>query len=339
MRLLISAVEPSADLLGAELLAALGQVNVRGLGGPRMRAAGLQPLLPSRPHAMGLVEVLRHLPAIRRERNALLTAPEADVFVAIDAPDFHLPVARRLRARGVRTIAYVSPQLWAWRPGRARAVAEAFDQVLCLFPFEPALYAGVSIDAQFVGHPALERALPRAAEAGCVAIFPGSRPQELRRHLDIFLAVAAGARRVVVGVADPGTALRLPPGVEALPSARAIACAERAISKSGTVTLELALAGVPTIVAHRVHPLTWAVGRMLVRGIRHLALPNILLGREAIPEFLQRLDEAKLRSALAASPIPPAGELARLLGGGGASARAAAFVRAALVRATESEPK
>ncbi len=345
MRLLISAVEPSADVLGGELLAGLGQIDAMGLGGEHMRLAGLRALAPQRPHAMGLVEVLRHLPAIRRERNALIACLEIDTFVAIDAPDFHLPIARRLRGRGVRTIGYVSPQLWAWRPGRARAVAAAFDQLLCLFPFEPALYAGVGLDARFVGHPVCDRMarVPRAPEPGCVAIFPGSRPQEISRHLGVFLSAVHGARRIVVGLPAGMAPPVLPDGVEALPASQAIACAERAICKSGTITLELALAGVPYIVAHRVHPITWAVGRALVRGVRHLALPNILLHRQVVPEFLQFFDAAALRRALPAAPVPPTAELRTLLGGGGASQRASECVRAAapakhLQEPTESEP-
>ena len=332
MRLLLSAIEPSADRLGAELLEELGrrgvQVQASGLGGPALRAAGLDTVAPLAPPAMGLVEVLGHLGAIRRQRRALLGACGArpDALLCIDAPDFHLGVARRAKAAGVRTIGWVSPQLWAWRPGRKHAVAAAYDRLLCLFPFEPALYAGTGLDARFVGHPAVDRTVDRRPEPGCVAVFPGSRPAELRRHLRPFLEATRGYPRVLLSQAA-GIDLRalLPPDprIEVVESSEAMARCELALSKSGTVTLELAVNGIPAVVAHRVHPLTYAFGRWVVTGIRFLALPNLLLDRAVYAEFVQHFSPEDLRRALSAAQLPPADELSALVGPPGVVGRVA----------------
>ncbi len=332
MRLLLSAIEPSADRLGAELVAELRRrgvpLELRGLGGPRLAAEGLVSLVPLAPPAMGLVEVLAHLGAIRRQRQALIDAavPGVDVLLCIDAPDFHLPVAAAAKARGLRTVGWVSPQLWAWRPGRKHAVARALSQLWCLFPFEPPLYAGTGLDARPLGHPAIDRVAPRSPEPGVVAIFPGSRPAELARHLEPFLDATRHHATVLVAE-SPGSDLRarLPadPRLHVVDSAEAMMRAERALAKSGTVTLELALHGVPSVVAHRVHPLTYVVGRLLVRGIRFLALPNLLLDREVFREFVQHFTPDDLRGALARAEPPAAGELAALVGPPGVIGRAA----------------
>ena len=307
-------------------------MRARGLGGPAAVAAGLDPVATLAPPAMGLWEVLRHLGAIRRQRAALEASLSArpDLLVCVDAPDFHLPVARRARALGLRTLGWVSPQLWAWRPGRKYAVAAAYDTLLCLFDFEPALYAGTGLDAQFVGHPAVDRRVERRPEAGVVAVFPGSRESELSRHLDVFLAATRGYRTVLVAQATPALRARLPgdPRVHVVTPAEAMSRCERALTKSGTVTLELAVNGVPAVVAHRVHPLTYAVGRLLVRGIRFLALPNLLADREVYREFVQHFDAAGLAVALAEAAEPPTAELRERVGPPGVVGRVAAIVRA-----------
>lgn len=332
MRLLLSAIEPSADRLGAELLAELHrrgvQVQARGLGGPLLVEQGLVPVSPLAPPAMGLVEVLRHLGQLRRQRQALIAScePRPDALLCVDAPDFHMPAAAAARGRGVRTVGWVSPQLWAWRPGRKHRVAAAYDQLLCLFPFEPALYARTGLDARFVGHPAVDRLVERRPEAGVVSLFPGSRPAELSRHLPPFLEATRGFRTVLVAEAA-GVNLRalLPadPRLHVVAAPEAIARCERALSKSGTVTLELAVNGVPTVVAHRVHWLTYLVGKQLVRGIRFLALPNLLCDREVYREFVQHFSAADLRDALGRAEPPPAGELQERVGPPGVIGRVA----------------
>lgn len=337
MRLLLSAIEPSADRLGAELLAELHErgapVQVEGLGGTGLVAAGLRALMPLAPPAMGLIEVLAHLGKLRRQQRALVAACASlpDMLLCIDAPDFHLAAARAAKRQGIRTVGWVSPQLWAWRPGRKHAVAAAYDRLLCLFPFEPALYEGTGLDARFVGHPAVDRQVDRQPEAGVVALFPGSRPAELDRHLVPFLAATSGFRTVLVAEAA-GIQLqgRLPPDprIHVVKAGEAIARCEVALTKSGTVTLELAVNGVPAVVAHRVHPITYIIGKRLVRGIRYLALPNLLTDRQVYREFVQHFSAEDLRVALSAASEPPAEALRTLVGPPGVVARVADALKA-----------
>lgn len=335
MRLHISAIEPSGDALGAELLDEFArrhlQVRATGLGGLRLQAAGLLPVHDLAPPAMGLVEVIRHLGAIRRQRAAFLASAQGEdgTVLCVDAPDFHAGVATHLRRAGRATIGWVSPQLWAWRPGRAVAVAAAYDTLLCLFDFEPKLYEHTGLDARFIGHPAVDRRVQRKPESGVVAIFPGSRAQELSRHLMTFVEATRSYGKVLVAEAA-GTDLRhrLPADsrLEFVSSHEAMIRCERALSKSGTVTLELALNGIPSVVAHRVHPLTYAVGRLLVKGVRFLALPNILADRPVFAEFIQHFDATTLAAALAQATEPPAAELVARVGPPGVISRVADIV-------------
>ncbi len=341
-RVLISVGEPSGDRLAAELVRALGgQVRVEGVIGPALAAAGAHPVdgaVPM-PGAMGLVEVIRHLGTIRRNRRALIRALDTrpDLYITVDSHAFHAPLARAARARGIPVVGYVAPQIWAWRPARAQGIAEQWSEILCLFAFEPALYTRWGGRATWVGHPVRDRVGPSRREPGVVALFPGSRPSEVRRHLAVFLAAAAAlpsTERLVAlpaGVSpDPAHPDRHPyapqialDGARLVGTAEALSRAERALCKSGTITLELAVAGVPFVVAHRVSWLTWLVGRALVRGVKHLALPNVLAGRPVVAEFVQHFDAPALTAALAQAIVPPAPDL----GPPGASARAAERVR------------
>lgn len=332
-RLVVSAAEPSGDRLLAELIGAIrargAQVPIVGNVGPGAAAAGATPLegLEHVPPAMGLTEVLRSIPAHKRNRARLLAALRpGDTLLTVDSPDLHTGLARAAKARGFRTVGYVSPQLWAWRPGRAPAVAAAYDQLLCLFAFEPALYASTGLDARWVGHPAVDRATRSAREPGVLAVFPGSRPAEVRRHLAVFLDAAqrCGAKEVLLAAApEVDLSSAVSGNVRVVSSAEAMRRAERALCKSGTVTLELAMSGVPMVVAHRVHPLTYWIGRTFVHGVNHLALPNVLLRRGAVPEFVQRFDAALLATTLASLPEPPTDELRAVIGAPGVAGRAA----------------
>ncbi len=337
-RILISAQEASGDRLGAELVQAMAvhaRFEVRGLVGPALLEAGAIPLpgsLPMNP-VMGLIEVLAHFRELRTNTLALVRAldEKPDLLIVIDAPDFNLPLARAARKRNIPVVGYVSPQIWAWRAGRARQIAAAMTRLLCLFPFEPELFTPHGLDARWVGHPAVDRARASRLEPGVVAIFPGSRRAELRRLLTPFLAAATGigAREVLLPLApsmrraDLGV---LPPGVTICTAQEALSRASLALTKSGTSTLEIALAGIPMVVAHRVHPITYRVGRWLVRGVRHLSLPNILLGREAVREYVQTFTVAQLMDALKAATPPPTAELRARLGLPGVAERAAAAV-------------
>lgn len=343
LRLFLSAAEPSGDRLAAELLQALQQhrpVEAWGVAGPHMRAAGVHPVARTEDlSVMGLVEVLRHLRRIRgvsAQASAGL-ANDFDAFIGIDAPDFHLPLARQARQQGIPAIGYVSPQVWAWRRGRTRTLARDLDMLMCLFAFEPDLYPG--LDARWVGHPVRDRVPPRATvDPDLYALLPGSRLQELSRMLPDFLATADSIRqqhtaaRFLLPLSDtlqphlpalPDYIERVPPGVDGLTHVRA------ALTKSGTITLELAAMGVPQVVAHRVHPLTYWLGRAVVRGIRHIALPNILAGREVVPEFVQFFSPNQLSEAVLSLPSHQAVDLSAV-GQGGAAARAATTLLAFL---------
>jgi lipid-A-disaccharide synthase len=352
MHIALVAGELSGDLLGAGLMAALKslypQARFSGIGGPAMIGQGLQTLAPlDRLAVMGLVEVLRHLPELLRIRRQLcqrLLADPPAVFVGIDAPDFNLGLERRLRAGGVPTVHYVSPSVWAWRPWRVRKIARAVDLMLTLLPFEAAFYRDHEVPVRYVGHP-LADAIPLRsdavmarrslkldwpAEARIVALLPGSRMGEVGRLGPLFLdtAVWLHARRpdlrFLIPAATPGlhavlAALRaerapaLPLSLLQGRSREALAAADVALLASGTATLEAMLLKRPMVVAYRVAPLTAWIARRLVT-VAHFALPNLLAGRERVPELIQDaatvenlgpavlrwLDDATAREALVA---------------------------------------
>ncbi len=273
---------------------------------------------------MGVAEVVTHLPrllALRRRVRRFLLREHVDLFLPIDYPGFNLPLAGWARRRGLTVLYYIAPQVWAWRPGRARALAEAADLVCVVLPFEREFLEGYGVRARFVGHPLLDvsEAGPEAADgradgaepsprfsAGPVGtgtgpeaaltlgLFPGSRRQEVDRMLPPFLAAAErlsedrpGLRVVVAGARDlPRETFGSLGTAELVSSEVALATCTAGLTKSGTITLQLALAGIPMVVAHRVHPLTYQVGRRLVT-VDHLALANLVAGRRLVPELVQ----------------------------------------------------
>ncbi|MFB4204623.1 Lipid-A-disaccharide synthase [wastewater metagenome] len=335
-RVALVAGELSGDLLGAGLMRALARrhpgVRFEGIGGPAMAAEGLESLYPLETlSVMGLVEVLRHLPrllAVRRDLVRRLSADPPDVFIGIDSPDFNLGLARRLRQRGVRTVHYVSPSVWAWRQGRVRGIARSVDRMLTLLPFEAEFYRAHEVPVSFVGHPAADRfpmetdtagyraALGVDADATVLAVLPGSRMGELERLGTLFAqaverlrrarpgltvlapmatpALAARFREVLdkVGVAD---AVRLVEG----DAATVMGAADVVLTASGTATLEAMLLKRPMVVAYRVAPATaWLVRRLGLVSTRHFSLPNLLAGEAVVPEYIQ---EAATPGALAAA--------------------------------------
>jgi lipid-A-disaccharide synthase len=310
-RLLISAAEPSGDILGASLVESLNQsgpIEAFGLAGPAMRAAGVEPLARMEPMcAMGVVEVVQRLPAIRSTQRALRAGLEQkpDALLVIDAPDLHLPLARYARAKGIPAIGWVSPQVWAWRPGRARTVCDSLDHLLCLFDFEPPLFD--QLDAHWVGHPVIDRCTPRTSvDPHLIGLTPGSRQTEVERIWPHFVAAATEIRRrepqTRFCVVSPVESLETPLWIERGTSVNDLSRARAVLTKSGTITLELAVMGIPQVVAHRVHPITYGLGRHLVQGIRHIAMPNILAGKEVVPEFIQTLDPVALADAILGLP-------------------------------------
>lgn len=338
LRIGVVAGETSGDQLGAALISALRErspgVEVRGVCGPLMRAAGCEPLADAHELAvMGLVEVLSHLPRLlrlrRRLRDAFL-AWRPDVFIGIDAPEFNLGLAARLHAADLRTVQYVSPQVWAWRAWRARSIGRACDLVLCLLPFEPAFYAQYAVPARFVGHPladqvpldvdrnAARTALGLPAGAPVVALLPGSRRGEVTRLGPDFIGAAMLLGAAVPGVeivapmasgeirtlfeqqcaAAGGNRIRLLDG-----QARTVLqAADAALVASGTASLEALLCGCPMVVAYRLSAATAFLLRALrMVRLRHFALPNLLAGEALVPEFFQEAaTAANLAGALQA---------------------------------------
>ncbi len=323
---ILVAGEASGDLLGAGLIEALRArvpaARFAGIGGPRMVAAGLEAWHAADKLAvMGLVEVLRHLPELLRIRGdvrkrTLAARPQA--FIGIDAPDFNLPLERRLKQAGIHTIHYVSPSIWAWRERRAAKIGESADRVLCLFPMEPAVYARHGVDARFVGHPladafalrpdqdAARKALGLAAGHPVLALLPGSRLGEIRRLGSDFIAAASRlAQRipgleVVAPMANPAcreafTALLagspLPPQRVHVIDGRAheaMIAADAVLVVSGTAALEAMLAKRPMVVAYR---LAWLTHRIVtglgLLKVERYSLPNHLAGRELVRELMQ----------------------------------------------------
>jgi lipid-A-disaccharide synthase len=316
--------EASGDLLGSGLIEALRrripEAIFCGIGGPRMVAVGFDSWFAQERLAVrGFVEVLRHLPDVLAVRRALarrLAAEPPQLFVGIDAPEINLALERRLKRRGVATAHFVSPQVWAWRPGRVQTLRGAVSRVLVLFPFEEAIYRAAAVPVTYVGHPladeipdsidreAMRVELRLPALAPVVAILPGSRQSEITMMAGPFIETAKLiVRRVpevrfLVPLVTRETRALFEEEVyrreaRALPmtllfghAQDALAACDVALAASGTVTLEAALTHRPMVIAYRVAPLSFAIARRLV-GVRHIGLPNILCGEPVVPEFVQ----------------------------------------------------
>jgi lipid-A-disaccharide synthase len=339
---LISAGDASGELHAAALVEQLRRrdpgVRVLGLGGPAMEKAGVELVVSQRELAVGgLFEVLRDLPRIvsvwRRMTRALAEA-KPDLVILVDSPDFNLPLAKRAKRAGIPVLYYVSPQVWAWRRGRIRRIAERVDRLAVIFPFEPAVYAGTGLAVDFVGHPLVDRLQPLGAESEraaarralgldperpLVLLLPGSRRNEVRTTLPLQLAAASALH-----ARDPrvGFVVAVAPSIErssidaAIAATRlpalldltvlegrtheAMRAADVALAKPGTVTLEIALLGTPFVVTTRVNRLTAFLIRRLVR-VSSYTMPNLIAGRAIVPEFLQEdADPARIADALLA---------------------------------------
>ena len=320
--------EPSGDLLGAALLAGLRELrgdalSVEGIGGPAMAAEGLASRFPmDELSVMGLAEILPRLPRLLariRETAEAVVAMRPDALVTIDSPDFSLRVARAARRRlpDLRTIHYVAPSVWAWRPGRAARMAKVIDHVLALLPFEPPYMQAAGMTCDFVGHPAA--AVPRATAAEIadlrrdlgigarplLLLLPGSRQGEVRRLAPVFADVLARLRAgrpdlaALVPAAAPVAGLvreLMPPDAQGQPlildpsagTARkhaAFAAADAALAASGTVSLELAAQGAPMVIAYDANPLSVAIARRLLR-IDTATLVNLVTDTRIVPEFI-----------------------------------------------------
>jgi lipid-A-disaccharide synthase len=321
-RVAMVAGEASGDLLAGMLLAGMKArwpgLHASGIGGPRMAAQGFDAWWPHDKLAVrGYVEVLSHyreIVGIRRQLARRLLGDPPDVFIGVDAPDFNLDLEARLKAHGIKTVHFVSPSIWAWRGNRVAKICTAVDQMLCVFPFEPSIYAGQGVAATYVGHPladAIPLEVPRAASRAAlnvaesqtlVALLPGSRRSEIRYiaprvlgaaaqmqrqrpELRFVLPVAAGLRHLVEPLCREhagAAAIKLLEGR----SHEALAACDVALVASGTATLEAALFKCPMVITYAMHVLTWQMMKRMTYQ-PWVGLPNILLGEFAVPELLQ----------------------------------------------------
>ena len=319
--ILIVAGEASADLHAARVLEELRtirpEVRAFGVGGPRLRAVGLEALAPAEDiSVMGLAEVLPRIPRILGILRALRLAaaerrPRAALLV--DLPDFNLRLAAKLKALGIPVVYYVSPTIWAWRPKRARKIAKVVDRMLCILPFEEEFYREHGVRARYVGNPVVEQVPPAGAPEGfrralgldtarpTLALLPGSRPSELRRllppmvdsaallqgerpELQLVVPLAPGVDRGSVEQAFAARGLR--PALVDGRTAEVAGAADVVVGASGTATLETALMLRPMVVVYRMSALSWAVGKLLVK-VAFVSLVNLLSGRRLVPELLQ----------------------------------------------------
>jgi lipid-A-disaccharide synthase len=318
--LLLSAGEASGDMYAARLAAALKQrmdVSIFGMGGPQMRAAGVDIVTDySEVSVVGITEVLKRLPSLVRAMRHLVGEAERrkpPLAILTDFPGFHLRLARKLGPKGIRNVYYICPQFWAWRPWRVNLVRRRFAKALCIFPFEEKFYADAGVPVKFIGHPLVgnvKATLTREfickkygleQEARIITILPGSRRGEIAHHLPILVEALAEIRRNLPQ--PPEVLLAVAPGLDAQSVAvafpaewriklieadtyNALAAADLAIVSSGTATVETALLGKPMIVIYRLSPLTARLAKRLVRT-KFFSMVNLIAGRAVVPELIQ----------------------------------------------------
>jgi lipid-A-disaccharide synthase len=371
-RVLVSCGEASGDLLAAGVVQALRarsrDVQVQGLVGARCREVGVEALWDvAELSVMGIAEVLPKLRRILRLMDEMVVwaaRERPEVALLVDAPDFNLRLAKRLKKLGIRVVYYVSPSVWAWRSGRARLLRRDVDELCCILPFEEAWHRARSVPARFVGHPLLEQDPPRehvaslraallsGGQGPLLALLPGSRRFEVTNLLP---AMLGAAKRLAAELPSLEVALPLAPtvprelvdriGADAgfapkVVEGRArelLQASDAALVASGTATLEAALARVPTVVAYRASLLTELVFNLFVRA-PFIALPNILAGREVVPELIQRAVRAEVLAERVRPLLSDTPERSRMvegltavrasLGSPGASARVAEIVLA-----------
>ena len=318
--LLLSAGEASGDMYAARLATALKQrldVAIFGMGGPQMRAAGVEIITDySEVSVVGITEVLKRLPSLFRAMRRLVEEAERrrpPLAVLTDFPGFHLRLARKLRPKGIRNVYYICPQFWAWRPWRVNLVRRRFAYALCIFPFEEKFYADAGVPVKFIGHPLIgnvNATLTRELfcrkygleERGKIlTVLPGSRRGEIAHHLPVLVDALSEIRQrlqspleIVIAVAPGLSSARLEPQFPSDWHVRfikddtynALAAADLAIVSSGTATVETALLGKPMIVVYRLSPMTARLAKPLVRT-RFFGMVNLIAGRAVVPELIQ----------------------------------------------------
>lgn len=319
---LIVTGEASGDLHGANLIAAARRIDPDlgffGVGGARMAAAGCEILIPGETiSVMGLIEVVGQFPVIyrafQRLKQILHGADRPDLLICIDFPDFNLRLARQAKRAGIPVLYYVSPQVWAWRRGRVKKIARVVDRLAAILPFEPDFYQGLDIEVEYVGNPLLDEVVTcqdRKAllnrygmeEAGpVVGLLPGSRRNELHYNLEVMLQsaelilreeprtrfllpVASSLGREVLAKRLSGSGLPLTLTDDGIYDV--VGACDAVLCVSGTVTLQTALVGTPMAIIYKMSPLTYEIGRRLIR-VPHIGLVNIVAGERAVPEFIQ----------------------------------------------------
>ena len=378
-KLLIVAGETSGDQHGAHLLSALKErdptVEVWSVGGEKLRRAGARQIVGiEKLSVIGLLEVLKKAGVILSAFRAVLRKVDEEKIrtaVLIDFPDFNLRLAKALKKRGVRVLYYISPQVWAWRSGRVKTIKKLVDRMAVILPFEQDFYRKFGMAVDFVGHPLLDsvqttqtredflQSLGIASESTVIGILPGSRKREIAGMLPVFLAAAKLMQEQLVkpvfvlplaptlteddllanGLADAGVEVR----VVRENRYELMAACKAVMAASGTVSLELAILNVPMVISYRVSPLTYFLGRRLIK-VQYASLVNLVAGREVAPELLQheavpeKIARATVRlvadQAKRANLLAGLAEVRQKLGGAGASAKAA---RLALETVRKSE--
>ncbi len=367
-RVLLVAGEASGDHHGADLVRALRArvpgVEVRGIGGARLRDAGMETVVDTTTiSTMGFLELGERLGAVLRAYRTmrrLIRGERPDLLVLIDFPEFNLALASVAQRSGVPVLYYISPQVWAWRRGRVRKIARRVDRLAVVFPFEVPLYAGTSARAEFVGHPLLDRVRASRARADTiarhglepgkriVALLPGSRAKEMQFILPPLAdaagrLVARGDCQCVLALADTLSESDIAATMQGRPlPAKVISgdtyeivhASDVVVVASGTATLETTLLERPMVIVYRVAPLTFALARLLVR-VPFIGMPNLVAGRQVVPELLQNdVNGARIAAeaarflddpALHASTVAALAALRARLGGGGAADKAAAI--------------
>jgi len=365
---MLVAGEASGDMHGAKLVAAMREqapdLNVCGIGGPALAAQGVEILYDSsRLAVVGIVEVISHSRFIREAMRTLvkrLRECPPSLLILIDYPDFNLILAKKAKRLGIPVFYYISPQVWAWRSGRVKTIKKLVDRLAVILPFEKDFYQKRGMEVEYVGHPLMDTvrtAVPRAEflqslgiapESTVIGILPGSRRREIAGMLPVFLAAAKLLQGQLVkpvfllplaptlseddllanGLAEAGVEVR----VIRENRYELMAACNAVMAASGTVSLELAILDVPMVISYRVSPLTYFLGRRLIK-VRYASLVNLVAGREVVPELLQ--DEAvpeKIATATVrlvadqaerALMLTGLAEVRERLGGAGASARAA----------------
>ncbi len=321
-KVLFSAGESSGDKHAAhlflELKARLSDVTALGIGGKQMREAGIDIRFDSSAIAViGLVEVIKHYPDIRaalRLMKQCVVNEKPDLLICVDYKEFNLKLAQFAKRQGVKVLFYVSPQVWAWRPGRVVTYGKAIDMMAVIFPFEVPFYEAENIPVRYVGHPSVDKVYPLNSreqdmkafglteDRPVIGLLPGSRNNEIRRMLPVMLEAAKQLKSkypqavFLLPQADsvPDEELNVLLKDVALPLQiikhqpyDVIQCCDAVMTTSGTATLEIALLGVPMVIAYQLSPLTYWLGRLLVQT-RFIGLPNIIAGQSIVKELIQQ---------------------------------------------------